>query len=130
MRCVFLLSKDVLRRLQCNKFMATAVLMIAVLAVTDKRNGPPPAGLLPLSLFIVVLGIGTAMGMNTSYAVNPARDLGPRILTAMVGYGRAGKRSEHCRLLLTLACKSLISGISTGCGAPSLVLRLVHFSVP
>jgi aquaglyceroporin related protein len=72
-----------------DEFMGTAVLLIAVLAVTDKRNGAPPAGLLPLSLFIIVLGIGTAMGMNTSYAVNPARDLGPRILTAMVGYGRA-----------------------------------------
>ena len=68
--------------------------MIGILASTDKGNGPPPAGLLPLSLFILVLGLGAAMGMNTSYALNPARDLGPRILTAMVGYGRAGKHCE------------------------------------
>ena len=68
--------------------------MIGVLAVTDKRNGPPPAGFVPLSLFVLLLGIGAAIGMNTGYALNPARDLGPRILTAMVGYGRAGKASR------------------------------------
>jgi len=39
--------------------------------------------------FITVLGIGTGIGMETGYAINPARDLGPRILTAMVGYGKA-----------------------------------------
>jgi aquaglyceroporin related protein len=67
--------------------MVSAVLIIGILSVTDKKNSPPPPGLLAVSLFILVLGIGTAMGMNTSYAANPARDLGPRILTAMVGYG-------------------------------------------
>ncbi|KAH9993589.1 aquaporin-like protein [Russula vinacea] len=43
--------------------------------------------LIPLAIFIVILGIGAAFGMQTGYAVNPARDLGPRIMTAMVGYG-------------------------------------------
>ena len=70
--------------------MGSAVLIIGILAVTDKRNAAPPAGLLPMALFIIVLGIGAAMGMNTSYALNPARDLGPRILTALVGYGIEG----------------------------------------
>lgn len=71
-----------------DEFFGAAVLLICVLAVTDNRNGPPPAGLVPLALFILVLGIGTALGMQTGYAINPARDLGPRIMTAMVGYGK------------------------------------------
>lgn len=70
-----------------EEFMATAVLLMVVLAVTDKKNGPPPPGLVPLVFFILVLGIGAAIGMQTGYAINPARDLGPRLFTAMV-YGR------------------------------------------
>ncbi|KAJ7701742.1 aquaporin-like protein [Mycena rosella] len=70
-----------------SEFLATAVLLIVVLATTDSHNSPPPPGLLPLVLFILILGMGTSLGMETGYAVNPARDLGPRLLTSMVGYG-------------------------------------------
>jgi len=73
--------------------MGSAILIIGILAVTDKRNAAPSPGLLPMALFFIVLGIGAAMGMNTSYALNPARDLGPRILTALVGYGIEGKHT-------------------------------------
>ncbi|TBU23203.1 aquaporin [Dichomitus squalens] len=72
-----------------DEFLGTAVLLIVVCAINDSRNGPPPPGLVPLVLFIVILGIGAALGMQTGYAINPARDLGPRLLTAMVGYGGA-----------------------------------------
>ncbi|KAK7447748.1 hypothetical protein VKT23_014006 [Stygiomarasmius scandens] len=68
------------------EFLPTAILVITILAVTDKRNAPPPPGLLPLAIFIVMLGIAAALGMNTGFAMNPARDLGPRMLMAMVGY--------------------------------------------
>ena len=76
---------------------------MAVCAVTDRNNGPPPAGLVPLCLFFTVFAIGAAIGLETGklhfwypcilsttigWAINPARDLGPRIMTAMVGYGK------------------------------------------
>ncbi|KAL0946192.1 hypothetical protein HGRIS_012453 [Hohenbuehelia grisea] len=70
-----------------DEFLGTAILLIVVMAMTDKQNTPPPPGLAPLVIFIVILGIGCALGMQTGYAINPARDLGPRILTSMVGYG-------------------------------------------
>ncbi|KAH7927765.1 major intrinsic protein superfamily membrane channel protein [Leucogyrophana mollusca] len=72
-----------------SEFLGSAMLIITILCITDRKNGPPPPGLIPLALFFVILGIGLALGMETGYAVNPARDLGPRILTAMVGYGSA-----------------------------------------
>jgi len=72
-----------------SEFLGAAVLIIVVLAMNDKKNIPPPAGLAPLVLFMLVLGIGASLGMETGYAINPARDLGPRLLTSMVGYGKA-----------------------------------------
>jgi aquaglyceroporin related protein len=70
-----------------SEFIATALLLMVIMAVTDKKNGPPPAGLVPLALFVAVLGITASLGMETSFAINPARDFGPRIFTAMV-YGK------------------------------------------
>ncbi|KAH9067500.1 aquaporin [Lactarius vividus] len=70
-----------------DEFFATFLLLIAVWAVTDPRNSPPPSGMVPLVIFFVVLGIGTTFGMQTGFAINPARDLGPRLMTFTVGYG-------------------------------------------
>ncbi|KIK07148.1 hypothetical protein K443DRAFT_217541 [Laccaria amethystina LaAM-08-1] len=72
-----------------SEFIATAVLFMMVLALTDKRNGAPTNGLLPFALFILFVGLGASLGMQTAYALNPARDLGPRLFLAMAGYGKA-----------------------------------------
>ena len=48
-----------------DEFLGTMVLMFVVLAMNDKNNCPPPAGLAPLVLFILILGIGTSLGMET-----------------------------------------------------------------
>ncbi|KAG8759970.1 hypothetical protein FRC12_009643 [Ceratobasidium sp. 428] len=81
---------DYLSNVQCffSEVLATAILLLVVLAVTDRRNGPPPDGLVPLVLFITILGEGACLGMQTAYALNPARDLGPRLMCWMAGYGR------------------------------------------
>ncbi|KAI6042724.1 putative aquaporin 4 [Pisolithus marmoratus] len=71
-----------------SEFLASAMLIIAILAATDKRNAPASVWLVSAAVFMVILGIGLALGMETGFAINPARDLGPRIMTAMVGYGR------------------------------------------
>jgi len=70
-----------------SELLATAIIFITVLSLSDKRNGTLPVGLGAAIIWIMVLGIGTSLGMETSYAVNPARDLGPRLFLAMVGYG-------------------------------------------
>ena len=67
--------------------MAVAVLVILVLAIGDATNVPPPAGLNPLILMFTVIAIGLALGNQTGYALNPARDLGPRLVSWMAGYG-------------------------------------------
>lgn len=118
-----------------SEFMATAVLLLIVLAISDQRNGPPPPGLNPLVLFITILGIGACLGMETAYAINPARDLGPRILTAMVGYGsdvftyRRYVRSVFFGGLRVVLGAELNLIVTIGCGVLSLHLCLARSRV-
>jgi glycerol uptake facilitator protein len=61
--------------------IATAVLLLAIASIGSKTfaaAGPAP-GLAPYLVAIVVWGIGLSLGGTTGYAINPARDLGPRI---------------------------------------------------
>ncbi|KAL7376864.1 hypothetical protein ABVT39_017216 [Epinephelus coioides] len=71
-----------------DQFIGTAALIVCILAILDPHNNPVPRGLEPFTVGFVVLVIGLSMGFNSGYAVNPARDLGPRIFTALAGWGR------------------------------------------
>ncbi|KAK7439535.1 hypothetical protein VKT23_017463 [Stygiomarasmius scandens] len=70
-----------------SEFLATAMLLITVLAATDKHRNPPTyVFVLPFIIFLFTLGLGIALGINTGFAINPARDLGPRIFMGLAGY--------------------------------------------
>ncbi|KIM64401.1 hypothetical protein SCLCIDRAFT_114883 [Scleroderma citrinum Foug A] len=97
-----------------SEFLGAAMLIIAILAATDKKNIAPPTGLVPFVIFLAFLGIGITLGMDTGYAINPARDLGPRILTAMVGYGKEVFDFRH---QYWLWCPILGSIFGMQCGA-------------
>ncbi|KAL8283992.1 hypothetical protein RQP46_005105 [Phenoliferia psychrophenolica] len=71
-----------------SEFMDTAILIIFVFAIGDKNNSPPPPGMAPIALLFLILGIGAAMGWQTAYCLNPARDFGPRLALWVRGYPR------------------------------------------
>jgi len=70
-----------------DQIVGTALLMVGVLAMTDQRNSAPPGWLAAPLIGALVIGIGVAFGFNAGYAINPARDLGPRLFTAVAGWG-------------------------------------------
>ncbi|CAM4554205.1 unnamed protein product [Lepidochelys olivacea] len=70
-----------------DQFIGTASLIVCVLAIVDPYNNPIPRGLEAFTVGFVVLVIGTSMGFNSGYAVNPARDFGPRLFTSIAGWG-------------------------------------------
>ncbi|XP_056154928.1 aquaporin-10b [Lampris incognitus] len=70
-----------------DQVIGTAVLLVCVLALGDQRNSPSPPGLEPVLVGAVVLVIGVSMGSNSGYALNPARDIGPRLFTYIAGWG-------------------------------------------
>ncbi|KZV75255.1 aquaporin [Peniophora sp. CONT] len=80
---------DYVSDLNCffQEAICSFILLLVVFAVTDRNNGPPPSGLVPLAIFSAMFVIIAGFGLQTSFAINPARDLGVRIMTALVGYG-------------------------------------------
>jgi MIP family channel proteins len=70
-----------------DQVVGTALLMAGVLALGDRRNSGPPPWLVPPLIGGLVLAIGVAFGFNAGYAINPARDFGPRLFTAVAGWG-------------------------------------------
>jgi glycerol uptake facilitator protein len=68
-----------------TEIIGTLVLVFGVLAFIDPGNkGPGTSGLTGLLVAFLVVGIGLSLGGPTGYAINPARDLGPRIMHAIL----------------------------------------------
>ncbi|HEY8485386.1 MAG TPA: MIP family channel protein [Longimicrobiales bacterium] len=67
------------------EIFGTMVLMLGVLAAGDQRNLGLKLNLGPFLVGGAVLAVGLSLGGPSGYAINPARDLGPRVLGALVG---------------------------------------------
>lgn len=72
-----------------DQVIGTAILLMLILALTDVLNNPPGANLAPFVIGLVVVAIGMAFGTDAGYAINPARDLGPRLASFLTGYRSA-----------------------------------------
>ena len=70
-----------------DQIVGTALLLAIIAALLDKRNSAPAANLTPYVVGLVVVVIGLSFGTNAGYAINPARDLGPRVFTLIAGWG-------------------------------------------
>nr|UDD66116.1 aquaporin 3 [Squalus acanthias] len=70
-----------------DQLIGTAALIVCILSIVDKFNNPVPKGLEAFTVGFTVLVIGLSMGFNSGYAVNPARDFGPRLFTSLAGWG-------------------------------------------
>jgi MIP family channel proteins len=70
-----------------DQVVGTALLVGVIFGITDSRNSPAPAGLAPVVVGLLVMLIGAAFGFNSGYAINPARDFGPRLFTFVGGWG-------------------------------------------
>lgn len=78
-----------------DEFVGTALLVGLIFAIVDARNQPVQANLNPLIIGFLVVAIGASFGLNTGYAINPARDFGPRLWMALVSGGKSFAQNNY-----------------------------------
>jgi glycerol uptake facilitator protein len=71
-----------------DQIVGTAFLVMLVVAIIDARNTAVGSNMAPLIIGFVVAAIGMSYGPNAGYAINPARDFGPRLFSYFEGWGQ------------------------------------------
>jgi glycerol uptake facilitator protein len=101
-----------------TEIIGTFVLVFVILAFAST-----PSGLGPLAVALLVVGIGASLGGPTGYAINPNRDLGPRIAHAFLPI--RGKGSSDWSYAWVPVVGPIIGGLLGG-----LVAMLITFPAP
>jgi len=78
-----------------DEFIGTALLIGLIFAIVDGRNQPVQGNLNPLIIGLLIVAIGASFGLNTGYAINPARDFGPRLWVAIVTGGASFSANNY-----------------------------------
>ena len=73
-----------------DQVVGTALLLGLILAVVDKLNAAPGSNMTPFIVGLIVVAIGISFGGMHGYAINPARDLGPRLFALVAGFKNNG----------------------------------------
>ncbi|WP_078428159.1 MIP/aquaporin family protein [Alkalihalobacterium alkalinitrilicum] len=85
------------------ELVITAVLIAGIFAFIDERNAfAPPKYLFPLAVGILVAILGGAFGSLTGFAMNPARDFGPKLFTSLVGWGEVALPAANWYFLVPI----------------------------
>ncbi len=104
-------TKPAIRNIKWNFFaevIGTAVLLIGVLGIFNAHNGIG-SGVGPYAVGILIFSIGLSLGGPTGFAINPARDLGPRSMHAILPI--AGKGNSDWSYAWVPVLGPLLGGI-------------------
>lgn len=104
-----------------DQIIGTAILLFLILAIVDARNTAPLANLAPFIIGLVVVAIGMAFGTDAGYAINPARDFGPRLASFLTGFGGAWRDQYGNFYFWVPIIAPLIGGV-LGAGAYDLFI--------
>jgi glycerol uptake facilitator protein len=104
--------------------IATLFLALVVFAVTDERNAAAPAGrMAPLFIGLTVAVLIAVIAPLTQACFNPARDFGPRLFTALAGWGTIALPGQRGTGFLTVYILAPILGAVLGGGLYVRLLR-------
>ncbi len=72
------------------EIIASAILMFTILAIVEHFTHEKTTALIPFAVSALIVGIGMSFGAMHGYAMNPARDFSPRLLTVILGFKNNG----------------------------------------
>ncbi|XP_070619453.1 aquaporin-9 [Erythrolamprus reginae] len=70
-----------------EQMTSTAFLILGVFAILDRDNLGVPKGLEPIAIGLLIILLTSSMALNSGCAMNPARDLAPRLFSYLAGWG-------------------------------------------
>jgi glycerol uptake facilitator protein len=108
-----------------SEFIATVLLIVGIVAIgyagtSDPEKGGIPSGFAPYLVGMLVWSIGLSLGGTTGYAINPVRDLGPRIAHAILPIPNKGSSDWSYSWIP-------VAGPVLGAIAGGLILRFFYF---
>lgn len=89
-------SSSSYRSVVCRQVFSTGLLLLCMMAMSDPRNMMPNKGLYPIANGLLVIGLGLSFRLNCGNAMNPARDLAPRLFSVIAGWGLGPLRCVLC----------------------------------
>lgn len=110
-----------------DQVIGTAILVFLIFVLTDRLNDPPLSNLTPFIVGLVVVAIGMAWGTNAGYAINPARDFGPRLASYITGYGTAWRDQYNQLYWWVPIAAPIIGGLIGGLIYVVLIGRVLPF---
>lgn len=120
-----------------DQTIGTAVLLFALMAVTDSTGAGPKRKHQPIHILFVVCSVCIAFSPNCGAIFNPARDLAPRLMTYVVGYSNpsvwsptnnlywltAGLVGPHIGAIIGIFAYKLLADFRLSCSSSDLTLE-------
>jgi glycerol uptake facilitator protein len=81
-----------------DQIVGTFFLVLFVWAIGDEFNIPVGSNMAPFIIGMVVMAVGISFGANAGYAINPARDFGPRMFALIAGWGKVAFPGDYVHI--------------------------------
>lgn len=90
-----------------DQVVGTALLLLSISAINLPKNSKISSSLGPLLVALTVVAIGACFGHNAGFAINPARDLGPRVMISLFGWGWEAFSGHGYWFWIPLVCQHM-----------------------
>ncbi|OQR89503.1 aquaporin [Thraustotheca clavata] len=98
-----------------TEMLGTAIFLLTIMSVEDPRNMPTSPVLKPLTIGASITAIGFSFGLPTGFALNPARDFGPRLFTYFAGWGPEVFTGANYYFWIPIVAPMVGGVLGTGC---------------